>query len=104
MRRSLVHSRSVRMDGSLFLGKMTLRRRPVMFVSWVSMQGDVDVSIPLYSRQLTLPASPAWPWAWPNQVVAQVGLHLSPARCVEEECQRTGRLPLCSSSRDSACG
>ena len=54
MRRSFVQSRRVRIDGSFPVGKIPLRRRPVMSVSWLFMGVSIDVvvSIPLLARQL----------------------------------------------------
>ena len=54
MRRSFVQSRRVRIDGSFPVGKIPLRRSPVMSVSWLfkGVSIDVVVSIPMLARQL----------------------------------------------------
>ena len=52
MRRSFVQSRSVRIDGSFPAGKIPLRRKPMMSVSWLCVGGIiVVVSIRLFARQ-----------------------------------------------------
>src|SRR5258708_5325547 len=53
MRRRLVQFRSVRIDGSLSLGKMPLARRPTTLVSWFSVEGAGCVSMPVIARQLS---------------------------------------------------
>src|SRR5437870_5795841 len=60
MRRSLVHSRSVRMDGSLSFGKTPLVWSPTMSVSWPRL-GNVGVSMPLVACKLDQMAPPPTP-------------------------------------------
>jgi hypothetical protein len=54
----LVQFRRVAIEGYLSLGKIPLARRPMMSVSWFSVEGEGCVSIPLPAGQGT--ASRAW--------------------------------------------